>query len=87
MLKSALSFYKKLLTALVTKVFTVNPDGPRMVTMTIRKVQMTICWHMYDLKVSYHRRAEATKIEHWLRSIYGNISDSRGKKHIPGNGY
>eukprot|EP00804_Cyclotella_cryptica_P029403 CCRYP_013361-RC/>CCRYP_013361-RC protein AED:0.41 eAED:0.27 QI:0/-1/0/1/-1/1/1/0/407 len=42
---------------------------------------MTICWHVDDLKLSHRRKAEVRKIEHWLRSIYGNISVSHGDKH------
>jgi histone deacetylase 1/2 len=81
MLKSALLFYKKLLTDLVAKGFTVNPYDPCVVTKMIRGKQMTICWHVDDLKLSHRRKAEIKKIEHWLRSIYGNVTVSYGDKH------
>ena len=81
MLKSALLFYKKLLTDLVAKGFTVNPYNPCVVTKTIKEKQVTICWHVDDLKISHRSKAEVTKVEHWLRNIYGNISVSRGNKH------
>jgi hypothetical protein len=81
MLKSALLFYKKLLTDLIAQGFTVNPYDPCVVTKTINGKQMTICWHVDDLKVSHQDHKEVTKIEEWLRSIYGNVSVSRGKKH------
>ena len=81
MLKSALLFYKKLLTDLVAKGFTVNPYDPCVVTKMIRGKQMTICWHVDDLKVSHKRGAEVKKLESWLRSIYGNITVSEGSKH------
>ena len=81
MLKSALLFYKKLLTDLVAKGFTVNPYDPCMVTKMIRGKQMTVCWHMDDLKISHKRKVEVKKLESWLRSIYGNISVSEGSKH------
>eukprot|EP00804_Cyclotella_cryptica_P016577 CCRYP_020528-RE/>CCRYP_020528-RE protein AED:0.38 eAED:0.38 QI:0/-1/0/1/-1/1/1/0/519 len=81
MLKSALLFYKKLLADLVAKGFTVNPYDPCVVTKDIRGKQMTICWHVDDLKLSHKRKAEVRKIEDWLRSMYGNISVSEGDKH------
>eukprot|EP00804_Cyclotella_cryptica_P005871 CCRYP_000147-RA/>CCRYP_000147-RA protein AED:0.12 eAED:0.13 QI:0/0/0/1/0/0/3/0/1214 len=81
MLKSALLFYKKLLTDLVAKGFTVNPYDPCVVTKMIRGKQMTICWHVDDLKISHKRKVEVKKLESWLRSIYGNISVSEGNKH------
>ena len=58
-----------------------NPYDPCVVTKTIRGKQMTICWHVDDLKISHRRKIEVTKVEHWLRSLYGDISVSRRKKH------
>eukprot|EP00804_Cyclotella_cryptica_P024422 CCRYP_015857-RA/>CCRYP_015857-RA protein AED:0.41 eAED:0.41 QI:0/-1/0/1/-1/1/1/0/119 len=36
---------------------------------------------MDDLKVSHEDEREVTRIEKWLRRLYGNRSASRGKKH------
>jgi len=76
MLKSALLFYKKLLTNLIARGFTVNPYDPCVVTKIINGKQMTICWHVDDLKVSHGDENEVTRIENWLRGLYGNISVS-----------
>ena len=65
----------------MAKGFTVNTYDPCVVTKMIRGKQMTICWHVDDLKISHRRKAEVQKIGHWLRSIYGNISVSHGDKH------
>lgn len=81
MLKSALLFYKKLLTDLVAKGFTINPYDPCVVMKNIRGKQMTICWHVDDLKLSHKKKVEVKRIENWLRSLYGNISVSEGDKH------
>eukprot|EP00804_Cyclotella_cryptica_P003532 CCRYP_002153-RB/>CCRYP_002153-RB protein AED:0.61 eAED:0.32 QI:0/-1/0/1/-1/1/1/0/615 len=81
MLKSALLFYKKLLTDLTAKGFSVNPYDPCVVTKMIRGEQMTICWHVDDLKISHKKKVEIKRLESWLRSIYGNISVSEGSKH------
>lgn len=81
MLKSALFFYKKLVTDLVAQGFEVNPFNPCVVNKNINGYQMTICWHVDDLKISHKDEKEVTKIKEWLRSIYGNVTVSRGKKH------
>jgi hypothetical protein len=63
--------------------FTINPYDydPCVVTKTVNRKQMTICWHVDDLKVSHADDKEVTKIEKWLKGLYGNVSVSRGKKH------
>eukprot|EP00804_Cyclotella_cryptica_P024924 CCRYP_011832-RA/>CCRYP_011832-RA protein AED:0.76 eAED:0.44 QI:0/-1/0/1/-1/1/1/0/172 len=81
MLKSASLFYKKLLTNIVAKGFTVNLYDPCIATKTIRGKQMTICWNVDDLIISDQRKVEVTKIEDWFRSLYRDISISRGEKH------
>jgi hypothetical protein len=65
----------------VARGFTVNPYDPCVATKTVQGSQMTICWHVDDLKISHKKEAEVMEIEHWLRKLYGNISVSRGKKH------
>ena len=65
----------------MAKGFTVNPYDPCVVTKMIKGKQMTICWHVDDLKVYHVDEAEVTKIERWLKGLYGNISVSRGKIH------
>jgi hypothetical protein len=82
MLKSALLFYKKLVTYLMAQGFEVNPYDPCVVNKMINGQQMTICWHADDLKISHKDAREVTKIEEWLRSIYGNVTVSGGKKHM-----
>jgi hypothetical protein len=81
MLKSALLFYKKLVTDLIAQGFEINPYDPCVVTKQINGKQMTICWHVDDLKISHKDAREVTKIENWLRGIYGEITVCRGKKH------
>jgi hypothetical protein len=61
MLKLALLVYKKLLTDLVAKGFAVNPYDPCVVTKIVQGKQMTICWHVDDLKISHKRKAEVKK--------------------------
>ena len=72
MLKSALLFYRKLLTDLSAQGFMVNT--------TIRGKQMTICWHVDNLKMPDQDHMQVTRVEKWLMSIFGNASMSRGKR-------
>eukprot|EP00804_Cyclotella_cryptica_P010070 CCRYP_018045-RC/>CCRYP_018045-RC protein AED:0.60 eAED:-0.09 QI:0/0/0/1/0/0/3/0/425 len=58
--------YKNLLTDLVAQGFTVNPYDPCVVTKTVRGTQMTICWHVDDLKLSHKREIELKRMEDWL---------------------
>ena len=51
MLRSALLFYKKLASELVEMGFEINPYDPCVANKTINGCQMTICWHVDDLKV------------------------------------
>ena len=81
MLKSALLFYKKLAVDLVSHGFKINPYDPCVVTKDIQGKQMTICWHVDDLKISHENSNEVTKVGDWLKSIYGNVSISRGREH------
>eukprot|EP00804_Cyclotella_cryptica_P003530 CCRYP_002153-RD/>CCRYP_002153-RD protein AED:0.77 eAED:0.38 QI:0/0/0/1/0/0/3/0/416 len=58
--------YKKLLTDLTAKGFSVNPYDPCVVTKMIRGEQMTICWHVDDLKISHKKKVEIKRLESWL---------------------
>jgi hypothetical protein len=73
MLKSTLLFSKKGLE--------INPYDPCVATKEIDGKQITICWHVYDLKISHKNKKQVDEIEEWLKSIYGNVTVSRGKKH------
>ena len=51
-LKSALLFYKKLVGDLEAYGFKINPYDPCVVNKMIGGKQLTVCWHVDDLK--YH---------------------------------
>ena len=53
MLRSAILFYKNLRRYLEGIGFEMNPYDPCVANMTINSSQMTVCWHVDDLKVSY----------------------------------
>ena len=53
LLKSALLFYKKLWGDLQQRGFVLNPYDPCVCNKTINGSQMTITWHVDDLKISH----------------------------------
>ena len=82
LLQSALLFYKKLQRDLEGYGFVINPYDPCVANTTINGHQMTVAWHVDDLKVSHKDLFEITKFATYLSSIYGpKLSVKRGKVH------
>jgi hypothetical protein len=61
LLRIALLFYKKLVSDLESTGFKVNPFNPCIANATVNGTQMTVCWHVDDLKVSHVDQKEVTK--------------------------
>ena len=72
LLESALLFYKKLLKDLLAQVFTINPYNP-CAANKISGTQMTVTWHVNDLKVLHKNKKRVDEFESWLESIHRNI--------------
>ena len=53
MLQSALLFYNKLRKDLEDSGFEVNPYNPCVANKTVRGSQMTVVWHVDDMKISH----------------------------------
>jgi hypothetical protein len=84
LLKSALLFYRKFVKDLKNyeTPFTINPYDPCVVNAMINGKQMTITWHVNDLKVSHVDPFQITKFAVYLAAIYGNgLVVHRGKIH------
>ena len=82
MLRSALLFYLKLVEDLRKYGFKLNPYDPCVANATINGSQMTVTWHVDDLKVSHKDSVELTKFALYMSKIYGdNITVNRGKVH------
>ena len=80
-LKSALLFYEKLVGDLEAYRFRINPYDPCVANKMICGKQLTVCWHVEDLKISCVDANEVTKMMQWLESDYGKMHGSRGKIH------
>ena len=59
--ESALAFYKLLRKKLEDEGFMVNPYDPCVANKEVNGSQMTVTWHMDDLKVSHVEEAEVEK--------------------------
>ncbi len=84
MLQSALLFYKKLRADLEEDGFKVNPYDPCVANKMVNNKQMTITWHVDDLKVSHQEKKVVDAFEYWLRYMYEDhtpLKPSRGKIH------
>jgi hypothetical protein len=64
LLRSALLFYRKLVGELESAGFKLNPYDPCVANKMINGKQMTVCWHVDDLKVSHIDPSEVTKFGH-----------------------
>ena len=62
MLKSALLFYKKLRSDLENEGFKINPYDGCIANKIVNRRQVTITWHVDDLKISHIDPWEITKI-------------------------
>jgi hypothetical protein len=82
LLRSALLFYRKLVADLESNGFKLNPYDACVANKTVNGKQMTICWHVDDLKVSHMDPAEITKFCNWLSETYGvTVAAYHGKVH------
>jgi hypothetical protein len=82
LLRSALLFYKKLVTDLEGNRFVLNLYDPCVVNKEVNGSQMTVCWHVNDLKMSHIDPKVNTKFGEWLSATYGvSVVTHRGKVH------
>ena len=67
-LKSALLFYEKLVGDLEAYGFKINPYNPCVANKMIGGKQLTVCWHVDDIKISCVDVNEVTKMIQWIES-------------------
>ena len=84
MLQSALLFYNKLRKDLEDGGFEVNPYDPCVANKEVRGSQMTVVWHVDDMKISHKMPDAVTSSMEYIKKKYGSIGKvkiTRGKKH------
>jgi hypothetical protein len=75
LLRSALLFYKKLVADLESDVFVLNPYDSCVANKVVDGKQMTVCWHVDNLKVSHCDSAQVTILGKWLSKKYGGTGE------------
>jgi hypothetical protein len=84
MMISALMFYRKLAHDLQSYGFTINPYDPCVANKTVNGNQLTVSWHIDDLKVSHMDSQTVTDFLTWIVETYGQIGEvkiTRGPIH------
>ena len=80
MLRAALLFYKRFRSDLKDMGFEVNPYDPCVANKIVNGKQMTIYWHMDDLKVSYVEKSAVSVLALKLAKLYETKTTiSRGR--------
>ena len=81
-LRSALLFYLKLVADLEGRGFRLNSYDPCVANKMVNGSQMTMTFHVDDIKISHKDPKQVTEIIEWFKSIYGNnVRVSRGTTH------
>jgi hypothetical protein len=81
-LRSTLLFYRKLKKELIDDVFVINTHDACVANKLVEGIQITITWHVDDLKISHVNPDRGTDLLTYLEQIYGEeIPHTRGKKH------
>jgi hypothetical protein len=82
LLRSALLFYNKLVADLEGDRFVINPYDQWVANKMVNRKQMTVCWHVDDLKVLHVNPGEITIFGEWINATYGLTGAAhRGKVH------
>ncbi len=79
MMKSALLFYRKLVSELQEMGFEINPYDPCVANKTVNGTQMTIRWHVDDLMMSHLSQDKIMKVVQGIKDIYWeNLAETVG---------
>ena len=82
MMKSALLFYRKLVSELREMGFVINPYDPCVANKMVNGTQMTIRWHVDDLMISHVSQDEIMRVVQGIKDIYGeNLAETVGTVH------
>ena len=82
MLKAALLFYKRLRFDLEEMFFVINPYDPCVANMMVNVAQITVCWHVENLKISHREEEVVSAFAIQIAETYGpKTTISRGRVH------
>jgi hypothetical protein len=80
-MKSALLFWEHLSGKLIEQDYKLNPYNSCIANKAIKGSQMTIVWHVDDLKLSHVSETVLDEEIMWLETIYGSLVGSKGNSH------
>ena len=84
LLESAMLFYKKLVADLTKYGFKVNPYDLCVANTMAHGKQLTVSWHVDDVKASHANMKVVNEILQWVKKTYGTLGEvkvMRGKIH------
>jgi hypothetical protein len=74
-MKAALLYYQRFVTDLKSVGFRINPYDPCVANKTVKGKQLTVIWHIDDLKVSHVLATVVTIMAAWLKRTYEQLFD------------
>jgi hypothetical protein len=80
MLVSAMLCYRKLRDDLSGHGFEINPFDPCVANKTVDSEQLTVCWHVDDLKASQKNPEVVDDFIEWVRKQYGEIGALKSRE-------
>jgi hypothetical protein len=75
LLVSATLFYRRLRNDLLEQGFEVNPYDPFVANKVVNGKQLTVCWHVDDLKATYVQPQVVDSFIDWVKKKYGTIGE------------
>ena len=77
MLVSAILFYCKLTKALLSCRFELNPHDLCVANKKVNSEQLTICWHVDDLKSSHINPKVNDEFLQWIKDTFGQLGEAK----------
>ena len=84
MMQSSLLFYKKFVSDLEKEGFKLNPHDPCVANEMVNGEQLTLTWHVDDVKASHEEKKVIDEFVEWIGTKYEDVTPvkpSRGKVH------
>ena len=81
-LRADLIFWKNLTSSLIERGFELIQYYPCVANKTVNGKQLTVLWHVDDLKVSYVDKLVVTQFLEWLSRRFGKMKTTHGMKHV-----
>jgi hypothetical protein len=84
LIASAMLFYRRFTQDLIGYGFKFNPHDPYVANKQVEGKQMTVSWHIDDVRVSHINSKHVDDFINWIKQTYGAIGDVKttsGKIH------